>query len=107
MIVAVCRNGQCRKRSLDLTCEVGLRTRQYHVLSGSVLSVWSRVESVLSGSAHAFAKMQIMRLRTEDGQRIVGMCSFLWMLVLFGFGVFPEKAHRHIFLLSFFFAIET
>lgn len=68
-----CRNGHCKKTSLGLNCEIGLRTRQYHVLSGSVLSVWSRVESVLTSLPGGTAsKMQIIRLRTDDGQRIIG-----------------------------------
>jgi hypothetical protein len=51
-------------------CEVGLRRRTYHVLSGSVLAVWSRVEGVLANRANA--KMQVVRLRTAEGLKIVG-----------------------------------
>lgn len=59
---------------MGLTCEIGLRTREYHVLAGSVLSVWGKVESVLAAMpGGSSSKMQIIRLRTEDGQRIVGM----------------------------------
>lgn len=65
--------GNCKKLSLGLPCEIGLRTRQYHVLSGSVLSVWSQVETVLAAMpGSSMSKMQIIRLRTDDGQRIVG-----------------------------------
>ncbi|KAK7494073.1 hypothetical protein BaRGS_00014731 [Batillaria attramentaria] len=65
--------GNCKKVSLGLPCEIGLRTRQYHVLSGSVLSVWSQVEAVLAAMpGSSMSKMQIIRLRTDDGQRIVG-----------------------------------
>ena len=43
------------------------------MLSGSVLSVWSRVESVLASMPGGnMSKMQIVRLRTDDGLRIVG-----------------------------------
>ena len=67
------RSGNCKKTISGLPCEIGLRTRQYHVLSGSVLSVWSRVEAVLASiSSSNMSKMQIIRLRTDDGQRIVG-----------------------------------
>ena len=56
---------------------MGLRTRTYYVLSGSVLSVWNKVERVLvmmpGGSQ---TKMQVIRLRTDDNQRIVGKLSF-------------------------------
>ncbi|XP_012940832.1 protein strawberry notch homolog 1 [Aplysia californica] len=63
--------GNCRKAATGQQCEFGLRTRFYHVLSGSVLSVWSKVESVLVG-LNAASRMQIIRLRTEENQRIVG-----------------------------------
>lgn len=55
-------------------CEVGLRCRTYYVLCGSVLSVWTKVEGVLASVSGTNVKMQIVRLRTEDGQRIVGGC---------------------------------
>ncbi|KAJ8312814.1 hypothetical protein KUTeg_010187 [Tegillarca granosa] len=65
--------GSCRKMSLGLPCEIGLRTRKYHILSGSVLSVWSKVESVLASVPGGMnSKMQIMRLRTDSNERIVG-----------------------------------
>ncbi|CAG5124588.1 unnamed protein product [Candidula unifasciata] len=64
--------GTCSKVAQGRECNAGLRTRFYHVLSGSVLSVWSKVESVLSGFSSNVARMQIIRLRTEDNQRIVG-----------------------------------
>lgn len=56
-----------------MSCEVGLRTRTYYILSGSVLSVWTKVEEVLSSvpGGHA-TRMQIIRLRTDEGERIVG-----------------------------------
>lgn len=58
--------------SVGLQCEVGLRCRTYFVLCGSVLSVWNEVELVLAPVSGANVKVQIVRLRTEDGQRIVG-----------------------------------
>lgn len=66
------RRGNCKKASVGLQCEVGLRCRTYYVLCGSVLSVWNEVELVLTPVSGANVKVQIVRLRTEDGQRIVG-----------------------------------
>ncbi|NXA49707.1 SBNO1 protein, partial [Nothocercus julius] len=63
----------CKKAGLGLVCEVGLRCRTYYVLCGSVLSVWTKVEGVLASVSGTNVKMQIVRLRTEDGQRIVGL----------------------------------
>ncbi|ELW65486.1 Protein strawberry notch like protein 1 [Tupaia chinensis] len=63
--------GNCKKASLGFVCEIGLRCRTYYVLCGSVLSVWTKVEGVLASVSGTNVKMQIVRLRTEDGQRIV------------------------------------
>ncbi|XP_066546140.1 protein strawberry notch homolog 1 isoform X2 [Amia ocellicauda] len=65
--------GNCKKASIGLQCEIGLRCRTYFVLCGSVLSVWTKVEGVLASVSGTNVKMQIVRLRTEDGQRIVGL----------------------------------
>ena len=54
--------GNCRRVNNGLDCEIGLRRRTYHVLCGSVLNVWSRVEDVLAtghGHSHQASKMQV------------------------------------------------
>uniref|UniRef100_A0A8C2ASR1 Protein strawberry notch homolog 1 n=1 Tax=Cyprinus carpio TaxID=7962 RepID=A0A8C2ASR1_CYPCA len=73
--------GNCKKVSVGLQCEIGLRCRTYYVLCGSVLSVWTKVEGVLSSVSGTNVKMQIVRLRTEDGQRIVGRFVLLKVIV--------------------------
>ena len=72
MIVFLIRKGNCKRTALGLSCEVGRRQRTFHILSGSVLSVWSKVESVLAGQPGANSKVQIIRCRKSDGSRIVG-----------------------------------
>lgn len=65
--------GNCRNVSIGHDCEVGLRRRTYNVVSGSVLSVWSRVEGVLaSKNGSQNNKMQVIRLRTKEDLKIVG-----------------------------------
>ncbi|XP_017462761.1 PREDICTED: protein strawberry notch isoform X2 [Rhagoletis zephyria] len=64
-------NGNCRNVNLGNECEVGLRQRVYNVLAGSVLSVWTRVEQVLA-MRNANNKMQVIRLKTTEGEKIVG-----------------------------------
>lgn len=65
--------GNCRNASLGMDCEVGLRRRTYTVLSGSVLSVWARVETILaSRNSGNNSKMQVIRLKTTEGPKIVG-----------------------------------
>lgn len=78
------RRGNCKKASAGLQCEIGLRCRTYFVLCGSVLSVWTKVEGVLASVSGTNVKMQIVRLRTEDGQRIVGKCLPKPTLVFIG-----------------------
>ncbi|XP_012140894.1 protein strawberry notch isoform X3 [Megachile rotundata] len=64
--------GNCKNVTIGMDCEVGLRRRSYNVLSGSVLSVWSRVESILATRSGHNSKMQVVRLRTDEGLKIVG-----------------------------------
>ncbi|XP_076254599.1 protein strawberry notch isoform X2 [Rhynchophorus ferrugineus] len=64
--------GNCRNATGGQDCEVGLRRRTYHVVSGSVLSVWSRVEGVLAAKGGAQNKMQVIRLRTLEDLKVVG-----------------------------------
>lgn len=53
--------------------QIGLRRRTYTVLSGSVLGVWSRVETTLAMKmGHHQNKMQVIRLKTKEGKKIVG-----------------------------------
>lgn len=51
---------------------MGLRRRTYTVLSGSVLAVWARVENTLSIRGGSNNKMQVIRLKTTEGRKIVG-----------------------------------
>ncbi|XP_011684968.1 PREDICTED: protein strawberry notch isoform X3 [Wasmannia auropunctata] len=65
-------SGNCKNATLGIDCEVGLRRRSYNILAGSVLSVWSRVENVLAARSRHNSKMQVIRLRTDEGLKIVG-----------------------------------
>ena len=64
------RQGHC----INITnCEIGLRTRTFHILAGSVLTVWSRVESLLATLTNSNQyRLQIIRVKTNDDQKIVG-----------------------------------
>lgn len=64
------RQGACTRSS----CSIGKRCRKYHVLCGSVLSVWKIVESSLNeeGPGGEKRKMQIVRLKTSDDNKLVG-----------------------------------
>ncbi|XP_055317524.1 protein strawberry notch isoform X2 [Sitodiplosis mosellana] len=65
--------GNCRNVSSGVECEVGLRRRTYTVLSGSVLAVWQRVETQLAARVSSNNRMQVIRLKTSDGNKIVGI----------------------------------
>lgn len=56
-----------------LLFQVGLRRRTYTVLSGSVLAVWQRVETQLAARVSSNNRMQVIRLKTSDGNKIVGI----------------------------------
>ncbi|XP_053677627.1 protein strawberry notch [Anopheles nili] len=64
--------GQCRNVTLGHECEVGLRRRTYNVLSGSVLAVWARVEDSLAARIGNQSRLQVIRLKTKEGVKIVG-----------------------------------
>lgn len=55
------------------TCEVGLRSRRFFVLSGSVLALWSPMERILPEG-----KIQMIRIKTtattnsQNSLKIVG-----------------------------------
>jgi len=58
-----------------MQCEVGLRKKTYNVLTGSVLSVWHEVESILTQDGNrkgTHSRMQVVRLKLQSGKRIVG-----------------------------------
>ncbi|XP_052850859.1 protein strawberry notch homolog 1 [Drosophila gunungcola] len=50
-------------------CEVGLRERIYHVLSGLMLPIWDRIEHIIEKNGH---KIQIIRVKTDVNKKIVG-----------------------------------
>ncbi|XP_039487397.1 uncharacterized protein LOC120449129 isoform X3 [Drosophila santomea] len=50
-------------------CEVGLRMRIYHVLSGLMLPIWDRIELIIEKNGH---KIQIIRVKTDVNKKIVG-----------------------------------
>lgn len=60
------RLGRCSRSN----CDVGLRKRQYHILSGSILHFWSKMENEIQ----EINKLQIVRLNiTEKSMRIIGI----------------------------------
>ena len=66
--------GDCEKIRAGHKCEYGLRTRTYHVLCGSVLNVWSKVEQVLSTDPQnpRFYRLQVVRFKTDKILKHVG-----------------------------------
>uniref|UniRef100_A0A336KBU6 CSON006692 protein n=1 Tax=Culicoides sonorensis TaxID=179676 RepID=A0A336KBU6_CULSO len=64
--------GNCRNISMGLECETGLRRRTYHVLVGTVLSVWARLENIIATRSSQNNKLQVIRLRLNAEKKIVG-----------------------------------
>lgn len=50
-----------------------MRCRTYTVLSGSVLAVWNQIERQQSFQSFRNNRMQVIRLKTSDGNKIVGI----------------------------------
>lgn len=72
------RQGNCRRVNSGMDCEIGLRRRTYHTLCGSVLNIWARVEDVLASGPHHSSKIQVVRLKTQDGVKLVGKsCTYI------------------------------
>jgi hypothetical protein len=58
------------------TCDHGLRTRIYHILSGGVLAIWDQI----SGATRDYSteqRLQVVRLRLDDGRKIIGTTVFM------------------------------
>lgn len=59
--------GRCSRKRNNLQCDVGLRKRIYHIVSGSILSFWEMIEKTNSSQAHS--KLQIVRLKIEEADK--------------------------------------
>ncbi|CAH8619980.1 unnamed protein product [Dicrocoelium dendriticum] len=71
--IHVMQHGICPRATHQRTiCEVGLRVRTYHVLSGSVLNVWAQIEPLIQNRSNMARCMQVVRLKSKDGSRIIG-----------------------------------
>jgi len=71
-------NGQCKKEDSQDTkefCEFGRRFRTYFVLTGAVIAIWPMLEKALNESRtkQQNSYMQIVRIRTDDDQKLVGL----------------------------------
>ncbi|XP_018022317.1 protein strawberry notch homolog 1 [Hyalella azteca] len=66
--------GSCTKAARGLKCDYGQRTRTYHVLCGSVLSVWSEIENLLINDPlnSQLHRLQVVRFQTSDKLKYVG-----------------------------------
>lgn len=58
--------GNC-KRSV---CDIGFRNRIYCILSGAILTVWPELEKKVYYLQNH--RLQIVRLKTDDGLRVIG-----------------------------------
>ncbi len=66
-----CRQGKCRLSIPGHPCEVGMRRRTYHVLTGSLLGVWTHLEGVFARHPSQNHRMQIIRIHSEK-KKLVG-----------------------------------
>lgn len=71
------RLGSCSRKNKGGQCDLGLRKRIYHILSGSVLSVWDTIEKVLP--ANLQSKIEMARLKKADGSRVIGKLLYTFL----------------------------
>ena len=74
-------NGNCKTVTFGGNCEVGRRKKNYNVLTGSVLSVWTQVEDVLSRETNLKgqnARMQVclFLIHSSHCLKITQKCLF-------------------------------
>lgn len=63
--------GNCKRLVSNQNCDVGIRKREYCILSGAVLTVWPELEKAIPYlQSH---RLQIVRLKTDDGHKFIGM----------------------------------
>lgn len=72
---------------------MGLRHRAYNVLSGSVLSVWNRVENVIHACTGYDHKIQVIRLKTARGIKVVGK---ILILVFIFYDEIQKSNHNYL-----------
>jgi hypothetical protein len=65
--------GSCKLSVASGGCGVGLRRRLHYILGGSVLGIWTHLESVFNRHTIHGYKMQIMRVQTTEGRKLVGI----------------------------------
>lgn len=71
-------HGKCNNELAGRFCEVGRRTRTYFVLSGSVICVWPALEEILAEGKNKNKRMQIVRVRTDNNQKVIGNSFFFF-----------------------------
>ena len=83
-----CRRGNCKSTSVGTSrCEIGLRRKTYNVLAGSVLSVWSQVEAVLTHDGNRKGTNSRMQVKTFEAQMLFegSKTGFIFVQHLRGF----------------------
>lgn len=72
--------GSCKRLASKQTCDMGFRKRSYCILSGAVLTVWPELEKAIPYlQSH---KLQIVRLKTDDGLKFIGILSLQLLFTL-------------------------
>ena len=67
--VHLCLFNSCKRIENKMNCDVGLRHRYYCILSGGILTIWPFLERHLPDATR---KIQIVRLRLDDKNRVIG-----------------------------------
>lgn len=68
--VSCMHGGKC---ALKDECEVGKTTQSIHLFTGAILPIWGEIEKVLSTKTRRKSRLRIIRIVTDNGQRLVGV----------------------------------
>ena len=82
------RSGNCKNVTLGNKCETGLRKKTYNVLTGSVLSVWTQVEDVLTRESNLKGNHNRMQVPILSYAKCASSASFF------------DREQRELFLLA-------
>ena len=62
--------GNCKRLLTKQNCDIGIRKREYCILSGAVLTIWPELEKAIPYlQSH---RLQIVRLKTDDSHKFIG-----------------------------------
>lgn len=70
--VHMCYFNSCKRIEAKMKCDVGMRHRNYCILSGGILTAWPLLERSLGAWRDGTKRFQIVRLKIDSSNRVIG-----------------------------------